>query len=193
MKKPGKTIKLKDLCSITSGELKGDGDTEIKGINTLDRAGKGDLSFFSVARYKGLLGKTKASCVIVPKGFKKKVPCAVLEVDNVPLAFTAAADAICGKRNHSVKGISSKSSISSSAKLSSGVKVGDFSVIESGAVIGPGTVIYPHVYIGCGTSIGKNCIIYPGAVLADSVKVKDEVIIHSGAVIGSDGFGYARI
>ncbi len=191
MKKAGKTIKLKNLCRITSGKLKGDGNTGIKGINTLDRAEEGDLSFFSVPRYKSLLEKTKASCVIVPKGFKKKIPCAVIEVDNVQLAFVAAAEAVCGKKNHPVSSISKKSSIASSAKLSKGVKVGDFSVIEAGAVIGAGTVIYPQVYIGRGSSVGKNCIIYPGAVLMDSVKTGDEVIIHSGAVIGSDGFGYA--
>ncbi|MGM0568562.1 MAG: UDP-3-O-(3-hydroxymyristoyl)glucosamine N-acyltransferase [Elusimicrobiota bacterium] len=188
--KNDRKIKLKKLVSIIGGEIQGNPEIEINGINSLDKASEGDISFLSNARYKGLLSNTKASCVIVPLNYKEDACPSLIKSDNVELAVKMAARELLGKRKHPVKGISSKSSISPGAEISGQGAVGDYSVVEKGAFIDRVTLIYPSVYIGQEVSIGKNCIIYPGVKINSGVKIGDEVIIHSGAVIGSDGFGY---
>ena len=188
--KKNRKIKLKDLVSVTGGEIQGNPEIEISGINSLDKASEGDISFLSDARYRGLLSHTKASCVIVPLNCKEDSSASLIKSDNVELAVKAAARELLGERKHPVKGISFKSSISPEAEISGQGGVGDYAVVEKSAFIGRGTLIYPSVYIGEEVSIGKNCVIYPGVKINSGVKIGNEVIIHSGAVIGSDGFGY---
>ncbi len=183
-------IKLKDLTEITGGRIEGDPQTRISGINTLEEADSGDLSFLSSYRYLKLMKTTKASCVLVPEDFKSGPHPNLLRVKNVQLAFTLAARELCGEKVHPLKGISKKSIISPSARISPGAAVGDFSVIGEKTYVGEESYVYPQVYIGRNCRIGKECVIYPGVKIMDSVKIGDGVIIHSGAVIGSDGFGY---
>jgi UDP-3-O-[3-hydroxymyristoyl] glucosamine N-acyltransferase len=96
-----------------------------------------------------------------------------------------------GHRKHKKIGISSKASISDSAKIGADCHIHDFAIISDNAKIRDGCVIYPGVYIGQDVQIGNDSIIYPNVTIYDGCIIGNRVIINSNSAIGEDGFGYA--
>lgn len=188
-----KELKVEEIVKITGGELDGDSNVLIKGANTLECAGEGEVSFLSNPKYKKWLDKTRASCVLIAKNLKLKMDVPVVKVDNPDIAFSKVLGRLYGARVHPVRGKSETASIDESAVIEKDVGIGDFVRIESEVSIGGNTVVYPNVYIGKKVKIGKNCVVYPNVTIMDSVKIGDNVIIQPGSVIGSDGFGYSTI
>ena len=75
----GKT--LGELAKYVGGRVCGDPNIELRSVETLLRAGKGDISFLANIKYEKLLLTTKASAVIVGK-----------EIPNTTTAFLVAED-----------------------------------------------------------------------------------------------------
>ncbi|MFC2091154.1 UDP-3-O-(3-hydroxymyristoyl)glucosamine N-acyltransferase [Elusimicrobiota bacterium] len=188
--KPANKLSIKQIAAITNGTIEGNPDLMIEGANTLEYAASGDVTFLANPKYKKWLKDTSASCVLVPAGLKQKYSASLVRVERPDLAFSKVLENLYGSRQHSVKGISSKSVIDPTAIVDKCVDVGDFVKIGERVRIGCNTKIYPGVYLGEYVTIGENCIIYPNVVIMDSVNIGNNVIVHAGSVIGSDGFGY---
>ena len=58
-------VSLKELAAAIGAELAGDGELQIGGVNTLEDAAPGQISFLANPRYAQQLQTTKASAVIV--------------------------------------------------------------------------------------------------------------------------------
>jgi UDP-3-O-[3-hydroxymyristoyl] glucosamine N-acyltransferase len=183
-------LNIEEIVELTDGELAGSSDIAITGANTLECAEKGDITFLANPKYTKWVDKTKASCIIVPRGFGSSSDTALLKVDDPVLSFAKVLTRLYGEKAHPVKGISKKAQIHETASIGSGTSIGDFVKIEQGARIGTDCVIYPGAYIGKDAVISDKCLIYPNVSILNSVKIGKRVIIHSGSVIGSDGFGY---
>ncbi len=56
---------LEEICRSVGGTVLGDAHVVITGVNSLEAAGSGDISFFSDRRYRKGLEKTRATAVIV--------------------------------------------------------------------------------------------------------------------------------
>ena len=145
--------KLKDIAKYINGELVGEGEIEITGLNGIREAASCELAFIMGPKSEGLIDTTGASAVVVPKTVKSKYNKPVIRVDNASIAFSKAAELLCPDKIPHPKGISSLASISESADIGSNVALGHYSVIDAGASIGSGTVIYPLCYIGKGVKI----------------------------------------
>jgi UDP-3-O-[3-hydroxymyristoyl] glucosamine N-acyltransferase len=96
-----------------------------------------------------------------------------------------------GHRKHKKVGISSRASISDSAKVGVDCHIHDFVTIADDARVGDGCVIYPGAYIGQAVQIGNDSIIYANVSIYDGCKIGNRVIINANSTIGSDGFSYA--
>ncbi len=57
-------LSLKKIAQEVDGEVIGDAGIIITGVNSLDAAESGDISFFADRRYKEALKKTRASAII---------------------------------------------------------------------------------------------------------------------------------
>lgn len=182
--------KVKEIAKFLEGELVGDGDVEISGINGIKEAHEGELSFVLDARLGDLIDSTNASCVVVPKAINKTCNKPIIKVDNPSVAFSKVINVLMPDRIPHPKGISPQAVISPKAKIGKGAAVSAFVVIEDGASLGDGTVIYPFCYIGKNTRIGDGCVFYPNVTVREEVTIGNRVIVHPGTVIGSDGFGY---
>ena len=55
----------KEIAEFLGADIRGDKDAQIYGLNTLNNAREGELSFLSNPRYKRQLDRTKASFVIL--------------------------------------------------------------------------------------------------------------------------------
>ncbi len=182
--------RLKEIATFIKGELIGDGEVIINGINGINEAKEDEISFIVSSKYENLIELTKAACVIVPKDFKRAHSKSLIKVENPSIAFSKIIELLLPDRIPHPKSIDETAVISKSAKIGTKVALGPYVVIEDGASISDNTVIYPYCYIGKNSKIGKDCILYPNVTVREEILIGDRVIIHSGTVIGSDGFGY---
>lgn len=183
-------LSLAELARRLGAELKGDGDVQISGLNTLKDATAGQISFLANASYRSQLAQTEASAVIVNAASADDAPCATLVVANPYLAF-ALVSQMFDNRPQMSAGIHPSAQIAGSAEIGQNVRIaanvviGEYCRIGEGCEIGAGTVISDH------TILGNNCLLHANVTLYHDVVLGDRVRVHSGAVIGADGFGFA--
>ncbi len=164
---------IAELAATIGAEVVGDGSAVVTGVNTLEDAGPGQVSFLANDRYAPQLDTTRATAVIVGPKAKPTDRLVLLRAKDPYLAYQKALVAIHGFRRHPFAGVHPRA------------------FVDPSAAVGPGTVIYPGAYVGPETRVGADCVIYPNAVIYDRCVVGDRVILHAGSVIGADGFGYA--
>jgi UDP-3-O-[3-hydroxymyristoyl] glucosamine N-acyltransferase len=180
---------LSELAVLLNGMIIGDANAIISGVNSLDDANSGDISFFANPKYRDRLAATKASAILVKPGVESTGK-NLLVVQDPYVAFGALLEYFY-RQPHPKAGIH------------------PLAFVEEDAVISPEASIYPHVYVGPRTEIAKDAILYPGVVIDGDVTIGEgsvlypnvtvyrgciigkRVTIHAGVVIGSDGFGFA--
>ena len=165
-------------------------DPEIHGINTLDDAVPGELSFLANPKYTHKLATTRATAVIVSPEHADQVPCAL--VSSSPYQDFGRALALFAVRQGSFTGISDQAFIHPDARLGQDVTVYPFVYIGPDTSIGDGSTLFPGVYVGERCQIGARCTLYPHAVLMAGTTLGDGCILHPGAVLGAEGFGFTR-
>ena len=185
------TATLAELSKISGARLEGDADCEIVAVNTLSKAGKGELTFLSNRHYANQLAQTNASAVILADEDIDNCPTNSLVSTTPYLAYAKVANYLypqeqrLGKVDESAA-IGKNVSISDSAYISANVVIGDNVNIGSDVYIGPGCVIDNDV------NIGKSSKLLANVVLRKAVVVGQNVTLHPGVVIGADGFGMAQ-
>lgn len=181
---------LKEIAAFIAGELVGDGEVTISGINGIQEAQDGELAFIAYSKDENFIDTSRASCVVVPKDIKKAFNKPLIKVDYPSVALSKIIEFIMPGSIPHPKGIHNTAIISESSSMGKNVSIGAYAVIGEKTVIGDNTVIYPFCYVGKKTKIGADCIIYPHVTLRENIIVGNRVIIHPSAVVGSDGFGY---
>jgi len=183
-------LSLKHIARQVGGDVIGDDGAIITGVNALDAANTGDISFFADKRYKEDLKKTAASALIVSeKNDLFKGP--QLIVSNAALAF-AAVTGIFGPSLPRYPGISEQAIVHESSRIGQDVSIYPTVYVGKDAEIGDETVLFPGVFIGDRVRIGKGTILYPNVSILQDCIIGNNVTIHAGAVIGADGFGYVK-
>ena len=169
-------------------ELHGDGDTVIRGAASLDRAGKGDISFLAHPRHADKLAGCRASAIILAADQIDKSACALLVADNPALAFARVATLFQRPADRQ-PGVHATAAIAQGATISDSAHVGPQCVVAGDVQIGPGAILDAGCQIGPGCVIGPDCHLMARAVLVQDVLLGARVMVHPGAVLGSDGFG----
>ena len=169
--------------------LKGE-DREISGINTLENAESGDISFLANPKYVQLLSATRAGAVIVSEEYANDIPTALVSAN--PYFDFARTVAFFAKPQGSFSGISDLAFVHADAVLEENVTVYPFVYVGPRACIGAGTQLFPGVYVGEDCVVGERSVLYPTAVLMAGTTLGKGCIIHAGVVLGADGFGFVR-
>jgi len=184
-------ITLADIAEKIGAELQGgQGDVEITGLNTLEGAQTGEISFLANKSYQKQLLSTAASAVILHPDMAGDSPVPVLTMAN-PYAGFAKVSQIFNNLPAQSEGIHPSAVIAASAEIADGVSIaanvviGEHAVIGAGTRIGPGTVISDH------SVLGSSCILHANVTIYHDVTIGDECILHAGCVLGADGFGFA--
>lgn len=180
---------LKLLSEKLGLELRGD-DCRITGLNTLESAGPGDVTFLANPRYISAVENSEAAAVVISPGYAHLAKRAL--VSQNPYYDFARMMSVFAKVQGSFSGISDRAHIHPGAKLGTDVTVYPFVYIGAGADIGAGSKLFPGVYVGENCTIGEGCVLYPNAVLMSDVKIGKECVISAGVVLGADGFGFVR-
>ena len=180
--------KLRQLCQLVNGSLKGDPDLEIQSVNSLYQAGADEISF--AAKDSIRIEEVQAGALIVSKQSMINYSNLIL-VEDPYIAFAELMNHFYPHHRFNQE-VDKQAFVSPTAQLAANVSIGVFSFVGEHTTIGENSEIHAGVKIYNNVKIGKNCIIYSNVVVAENVEIGDHVIIHPGAVIGADGFGFQR-
>lgn len=184
-------MKLSQIASALDARLEnGSPDTEISGLNGIEQAGPGELSFVSNPKYAAAARTTKASAVIVGENFPA-IPAAMLRAKDPYLAFARALELFHRPLQYA-PGIHATAVVHASARIGANAHIGPYVVIDEGVSIGDGAVLLAHVVIYRGVKIGANFFAHAHAVVRENCRIGNNVLLQNGVVIGADGFGFAK-
>jgi len=184
-------MKLFEVAQQLGCELRGDGETEIHGVNGIDEAGPGELTFVANKKYLAKLPATKAAAVILaPEAPEIGLPS--LRTANPYLAF-AQALALFYPPYVPPAGVHPTAVIAASARIGAHASIGPYAVIGDEVVIGDYAHIFAHVVIYPHVSIGHYFTAHAGVVIREGTRIGDRVVLQSGVVLGGDGFGYVPL
>jgi len=166
---------------------------EVYSLESLDKAGRNDMTFLNSNKYQKLSEITKAGACITSKNLLNLQPkkCIKLDVKNVLFAVTQVtklffpkADIDSPDRNllsaESLKSLYPKVIFGKNVLIGKDVKIG----IE--------TQIASNTIIESNVSVGENCVIGSFVVIRNSV-IFNNVYIQDGSKIGLKGFGFIPI
>lgn len=165
-------------------------DFEIRGVNTLDKAGEDEISFLVNPKYAQQLDSTRAGCVLTSGPYAEKAGRALIS-SNVYMDLAKVVD-IFAEPQGCLEGVSELAFVHPDADVSDTATVYPFAFVGAGSSLGANTTVFAGCYVGEKTRIGDNCILYPNSVIMGGLSVGDNVIVQPGAVIGGDGYGYAQ-
>ncbi|MFQ5905351.1 MAG: UDP-3-O-(3-hydroxymyristoyl)glucosamine N-acyltransferase [bacterium] len=183
-------MKLREIADIVDGKLLGDPDAEVNSVAPIDAAGEGVLTFAASKQYLRAVESSRATCIMVPRGFHLGGR-NLIEVEDPRLALAKAMEVLY-RPVSMPPGVEKGAHVAKTARLAPSSHVGALAYIGENARIGERTVVYPLVYIGPRVEIGDDCVIHPNAAIYSGVVLKKRIVVHANAVLGSDGFGYAR-
>jgi UDP-3-O-[3-hydroxymyristoyl] glucosamine N-acyltransferase len=183
-------MRLAELARVLGATCHGDPELEITGVEGIEEAGPGQLTFVANPKYTPFARTTKAGAVLVTEDFEA-ISAATLRTANPYLAFARAIDVFHPAPKYP-PGIHPTAVVDPSAVIGEDVHLGAYVVIGAGVVIGQGCTLLPHVVIYQQARLGLNCFAHAHAVVREGCWLGDGVILQNGAVVGSDGFGFAK-
>ncbi len=180
---------LKELALRLGGELRGDPQRLVRGINSLEQAQEWELSFYAQKKYQGYLSTTKAGAILVSE-FLEGVAADQIKVKDPFQAYLDIAPLFevpiprCER--------SPLAWISPEARIGKDVCIYPFVYVGKNAVVEDECILFPGVYLGENTRVGKGSVLYPNVVLMAGSSIGQNCIVWPGVVIGADGFGFTR-
>ncbi|HVY93978.1 MAG TPA: LpxD N-terminal domain-containing protein, partial [Bryobacteraceae bacterium] len=137
-------------------------DIDIVGVQGLEHAGPGYLTFLSNPKYAPKLKQTQASAVLATR-----------PVEGIPTLISAnpyhdyaRALEFFYMPPRPAAGIHPSAAISPTATIGENASVGAFVAVGDGAVIGRNAVLHPHV------------VIYPGAIIGDDFTAHSHSVVR---------------
>lgn len=184
-------MKLSAIASALELRLEnGSPETEITGLNGIEQAGPGELTFVSNPKYAGAARTTRASAVIVSEDFPA-ISAPTLRARNPYLSFAKALELFHPPAKYAA-GVHRTAVVDPSARIGAGAHIGPYVVIGEDAVIGSNAVLLAHVVIYHGAKIGDNFFAHAHSVVRENCQIGNNVLLQNGVVIGGDGFGFAK-
>lgn len=184
-------MKLSAIASALEVRLEnGSPDTEIRGLNGIEQAGPGELTFVSNPKYAAAARTTRASAVIVSEDFPA-IDAAMLRAKDPYISF-AQALTLFHKPPPYPPGVHLTAVVDEHARVGKNAHIGPYVVIEPDVEIGNDAILLAHVVIYRGSKIGNSFFAHSHAVVRENCRIGHNVLLQNGVVIGGDGFGFAR-
>ncbi len=184
-------MRLSAIASALRVRLEnGSPDTEITGLNGIEEARPGELTFVSNPKYGAAARSTKASAVIVAEDFPA-IPTAMLRAKDPYLTFARALELFHQPLRYA-PGVHPTAVVHASAKIGCGAHLGPYVVVDQDVEIGDDAVLLAHVVIYRGVKIGRKFFAHAHVVVREKCRIGNNVLLQNGVVIGSDGFGFAK-
>lgn len=181
------------LADLVGGTVQGDDSLVITGINRIESAQEGELTFLSNPKYVKFLPLTHASCVIVQQSLASSEGAegrTLIVSDEAYRCFVLVMQRFFPplRMERGLRHVAA--TIHPSATVHETASIGPGCVISEGCDIGDGAQLFANVVLYPGTRVGANTIVHAQVTCGPGTRIGDRCIIHPGAVIGADGFGF---
>jgi UDP-3-O-[3-hydroxymyristoyl] glucosamine N-acyltransferase len=188
-KKSKKFIFVKDIFSICNYSERKFYNQKIFGVNNVQDAKVGDVTFFNDLKYENDIKITKASACIVNKNLVKFLNKNTIPVisQNPLLDFYKVVSVFYPDSSTDKEKIITSNNKNQFSKKN--ILIGKNTLIDKTVKIGIDTEIGNNVIIKHGVHIGKNCKIGSNVIIENAL-MGDNIIIKSGTLIGQTGFGF---
>ena len=184
-------MKLSAIASALHVRLEnGSPDTEITGLNGIEKAGPGDLTFVSNPKYASQARNTRASAVIVAENFPA-ISAPMLRAQDPYLTFARALELFHEPVRYS-PGVHPTAVVHETARVGANAHIGPYVVISENVEIGANAILLAHVVIYRGVKIGDNFFAHAHSVVRENCRLGNNVLLQNGVVLGADGFGFAK-
>ncbi|MFV1992953.1 MAG: UDP-3-O-(3-hydroxymyristoyl)glucosamine N-acyltransferase, partial [Acidiferrobacterales bacterium] len=184
------SITAREIQEKFGGELIGDHDVVLTGVNELEKVAAGQITFAEKNKYQEQVAASAAGLVIVREDFPETKNKNLLKVKNPKVVF-AQIMYMYQEDDGPGNGIHPSAVIDPDAEVAENVAIAEYVVIRAGAKVGKGCRIDSGCHIGVNVTVGEDCWIGSNVTLQARCTIGDRVIIHAGTVVGADGFGYA--
>ena len=181
---------LGQLAQILEGELVGDSALAITGVNSLEEARAGQISFVAGPEALPKVQQSQASALIVDPR-TRAVPKPIIVTEDPRLAFSKVLELFAPERRLPI-GVHPSAHLGANVRLGRRVSIGAGAHLGDNVVVGDNVVIHPLAYIGHEVTIGDGCEIHPQVYIGDRVSLGNRVVIHAAAALGCDGFGFLQ-
>ena len=188
-KKSKKFILIKDIFNICNYLEKKFQNKKIFGVNNIQDANVGDVTFFNDLKYENDIKITKASACIVSKKLSKYLNKNTIPIISQNPLLDFYKTVIFFYPNSSNDNERVINSNNKKQFLKKNIFIGENTLIDKSANIGKDTDIGNNVIIKHSVHIGKNCKIGSNVIIENAL-LGDNIIIKSGTVIGQTGFGF---
>ncbi|MGA9856009.1 MAG: UDP-3-O-(3-hydroxymyristoyl)glucosamine N-acyltransferase [Gammaproteobacteria bacterium] len=182
---------LAELAKRCGGQVRGDGNTLIRDVGTIQHAGPNTITFLTNPHYRRYLTDTRAAAVILSSSDAGMSQVPVLVSANPYLLYAKVAELLTA-RVLLPKGIDVSAKIHPKARISATAWIAPGAVLEADVVISDNVSIGPNCVIQAGASVAEDSRLVANVTLCHGVKVGKRALIHPGVVVGADGFGFAR-
>src|SRR5580704_16701395 len=182
------TFTVSQVAEQLRGEVLGDGDVELTGFASADRARNGDLTFAEKDTYFTAAEQSPAAAIIVSGEFTSTKK-ALIRVPNTRVAVARVLPAFFPQDHHE-PGIHPSATIAPSARIDPTAYIGPNCVIGAHVQLGARSVLMGGNHVGRDCKIGHDTCLFPNVVIYTKSEIGNRVTIHAGTVIGSDGYGY---
>jgi len=180
---------LQQLAEMVGGQVQGDPDVVIRGLNGIDYAQDGEITFVLDKKQFPLPEGCLASACIAPKGVDTtEIP--LVLTDHPSLAAAQIHTAFVSEPFQAT-GVHPSSVIGKNCSIPEEVSIGALVCLGNNVTLGQRVTIHPGAVVGDDVSIGDDSVIHANVTVAHGCVIGRRVILFHGAVIGSDGFGFA--
>lgn len=181
-----------ELARYVGGTLLGEAELRVRGLNRIEYAVPGELTFVHHVRYAQFLPRTQATCVLVPLQLEAvpRAGQAFIRVPDPYRAFVALMPLFVPNHEppwglrHPTAVIDPSATVAPTAVVSAYCVVGARCVVADRVLLHPFVVLYDGVTVGEGSVLHAGVICYPRTVIGRGC------LIHAGVVLGADGFGF---
>lgn len=180
---------VQQLAELVGGRVEGDGEVIIHGLNGLELARPGEITFILEQKQLPLPESCRASACIVPSGSKGIGIPAILS-DQPAVAAAQIHQALLANPFQAT-GVHPSAVVGTGCTIPEEVSIGPLVCLGNDVVLGERVTIHPGAVIGAGVTIGDDTTIHANVTVAHGCSIGKRVILYHGAVIGSDGFGFA--
>ena len=182
---------IQEIAEQVSGKLIGKKDLVITGLEQIEKAEPGQLTFIGSRKYLNLWQHSHASAALVNQGLELSPgERTLIEVASADLAIAQVLELFAPAPPRSARGVHETAVVDATAVLGENVSIGPGCYLGPGVKVGDDSVLYANVTLMDESAIGQRSVIWPGVVIRDRCYIGDDCILCQNASIGSDGFGY---
>ena len=187
-----KSFTIQEINEILKGELVGDTNQQITGLEQLDKATNNHITFIGNTKYIQLWKTSKACAAIVNENLEIEPSenRALIKVKNADLAMAKLLKVFELNPPQFDFDIHPSAVVHESAIIGRNCKIGAGCFVGKDVVLGDTVILYPNVTILDETKIGNNTIVWSGTVIRERCEIGSYCIFHTNVSIGADGFGY---